>query len=286
MRAVHITGAEDPRVADYADLREPRRIAARGLFVLESRQCVQRALRAGRFRLRSVLVSEAALGALGPDLAALADPPPVFVAEPAVLRAVAGFDFHRGCVALGVRRPDDDAGSLLESIGPGPATLIVLERVSNPDNVGGIFRNALAFGAAGVLLSPGAGDPLYRKAVRVSLGITVALPFARAAAWPHDLGRLRDAGFRLLALTPAGDDVADLDVGGAERLALVVGAEGDGLSAGAREHCDAAVGIPMAPAVDSLNAATATGIALWALRRRDGAIAGAARSWIMRDEGS
>jgi tRNA G18 (ribose-2'-O)-methylase SpoU len=286
MQAERVTDADDPRVADYADLREPRRIAARGLFVLESRQCVQRALRAGRFRLRSILVSEAALGALGADLAALADPPPVFVAEPAVLRAVAGFDFHRGCVALGERRPDDDTDSLVTSIGPGPATLVVLERVSNPDNVGGIFRNALAFGAAGVLLSPGAGDPLYRKAVRVSLGITAALPFARAAVWPHDLGRLRDAGFRLLALTPDGGDVAQLAAGDDDRVALVVGAEGDGVSAEARGYCDAAIGIPMAPGVDSLNAATATGIALWALRRQDAAIAATARSWIMPDEGS
>jgi len=275
MQPERVSGADDPRVAEYAHLQAPRQLAAGGLFAVESRQCVQRALRAGRFRLRSVLVSEPALEALAADLAATAMRPRLFVGDAAVLRAVAGFDFHRGCVALGERRPDDDATALIAALDAGPATLVALERVSNPDNVGGIFRNAAAFGAAGILLSPGAGDPLYRKAVRVSLGTTVTLPFARAAPWPAALDALRQAGFRLLALTPEGDDVGELAVAPGERIALVVGSEGDGVSAAARARCAAAVGIPMAPAVDSLNVATATGIALWTLRRR---VAGGAAS--------
>jgi len=265
MQAERILDASDPRVADYRHLREPRALERLGLFVVESRQCVQRGLAAGRFRLRSLLLGDAAFAALAETVSTVRSPPRVFVAALPLLKTIAGFDFHRGCVGLGERRADDDVDALLPA-DPRAATLLVaLDRVSNPDNVGGIFRNAVAFGAAGVLLSPGSGDPLYRKAVRVSLGTTVTLPFAYANAWPDDLARLRRTGFRTIALTPEGDDVRQLDLGGATRLVLVVGSEGSGLAPGVRAACDATLSIPMASGIDSLNAGTAAGIALFHL---------------------
>jgi len=150
-----------------------------------------------------------------------------------------------------------------------PATmeaLVVLERMSNPDNVGGVFRNALAFGAGAVFLSPGTADPLYRKAIRVSAGAVVALPFARLTDWPRGLGRLREAGYTLLALTPRAEagPIGALGDGnpGPARVALLLGTEGRGLSSEALAMADLHVRIPMAPEMDSLNVATAGAIAL------------------------
>jgi tRNA G18 (ribose-2'-O)-methylase SpoU len=226
--------------------------------VAESRLVVRRLLEAGRFPVRSVLGTAAAIAALD-DL--LGPVPEVLVASDAVIQAVVGFTFHRGCLAVGERRADVEPAAL-----HGGRLLVVLERLSNPDNVGGVFRNAMAFGADGVILGPGCADPLYRRAIRVSIGATVAVPFAYAADWPAALGRLREAGFTLVALTP-GPGAIDLAAFAARqpqpaRLALLLGAEGPGLSAAARLAADVTVGIAMVPGVDSLNAATASGIAL------------------------
>src|SRR5262249_27255566 len=185
---------------------------------------------------------------------------PVFVREPREFEALTGFHLHRGCLAL-VHRP---APVAMDDLIRRPGPLLVLEAVANPDNVGGVFRNAAALGAAGVVLSPTAGDPLYRKAVRTSMAAVLSVPFARAEPWPPGLGRVRAAGFTLVALTPR-EPSTPLDVfvrgaGPARNMALVIGPEGDGVSAAVEAIADARVRIPMTGRVDSLNVSVAVGI--------------------------
>lgn len=253
-----IEDPDDPRVADY---RAAARDGARGLFLCEGRLLVGRLLRGSRFRVRSVLATARVLEDLRDELGPT--PPPVFVASTAMIRSIFGFKFHRGCLALGERPERPDAPESV--IGPaGTRMLVGLDEVSDPDNVGAIFRNAAAFGVAGVLLSEGCADPLYRKTIRVSMGGTLSTPFARTE-WGATLAALRTGGYTLVALTP--DREAEPIAAAAARLssgrvALLVGAEGNGLGARSREAADLRVRIPMAPGVDSLNVATACGIAL------------------------
>src|SRR5262245_3868238 len=244
----------DPRVADYRALQDAELRRRHGLFVAESRAVVRALLASARFRTRSVLLTAPALESLRDALPAHV---PVYLTSHEVARAVVGFDFHRGCVALGERGAEPPLEALLRA--PGPRVVLALEDVSNPDNVGGAFRNARAFGADLVLLSPACGDPLYRKAVRTSMGAALAVPFAHLADWADGLAQLRAAGYILAALTPepAALDLARL---GAERpipprLALVLGAEGPGLRAETLAAADLRVRIAMAPGVDSLNVA-------------------------------
>ena len=256
-----VTSAADPRLDGYRRLVDPER--RRGdLFVVESGEVVRRLLDTRRYRLRSVLATESALGGVLDALGAAEPPPEVLVADVAVLRDVTGFDFHRGCLALAERGNVPALEVVIAAIPLGPARVLVLDEVSNPDNVGALFRNAAAFGVRAVLLSPGSGDPLYRKTIRVSMGETLAMPFARLASWPESAARLRAHGFTLAALTPDGDDLERFTATAPARLALVVGAEGEGVSPAARAVADHAVGIRMAPGVDSLNVATAAAVAL------------------------
>jgi len=188
------------------------------------------------------------------------------------MNGVTGFNLHRGCLAIGDRpRParwqDVISGVRLE---PKAATIVVLERVSNADNVGGVFRNAAAFGADAVLVDPVSTDPLYRKAIRTSMGAALRVPFARAEPWPDALRELRHQGFALLALTPAADasPLRDCIAGVSGRpVAVVLGHEGEGLSAGALEACEYHARIPMASGVDSLNVSSTAAIALYELGR-------------------
>ena len=262
MGVERVRDADDPRLADYRELRDGERRRRAGTFVAESRQVVRRLL-GSRFRARSVLATEAAAADLR-DV--LADGLPVYVAPEETLARVVGFNFHRGCLALGERGAELPLDALLDT-----RLLVVLEGVTNPDNVGGVFRNAMAFAAGGVL--PGTRllrPPLYRKAIRVSMGGTLVVPFARAAPWPGALARLREHGFTVVALTPDGDlDVADLGTSRPvpERVALLLGAEGEGVSPAARAAADVAVAIRMAGRGHSLNVATASGIALHRLAR-------------------
>jgi tRNA G18 (ribose-2'-O)-methylase SpoU len=251
-----IRDVDDPRLEDYRDLKDGRRRLRRGCFIAESRQIVRTLLTASRFRTRSVLLTEAARDDLH-DV--LGDGVPIYVAREETIRGVVGFDFHRGCLAAGERPADAELDAVLSA-----RVLLVLERVTNPDNVGAVFRSALALGAGGVLLSPGSADPLYRKAIRVSMGGTLRVPFARLGDWPGALARLRAAGFTLVALAPdAALDIADLSAARATgRVALLLGAEEDGLSAAARARADVEAAIRMAPGADSLNVATAAAIAL------------------------
>jgi tRNA G18 (ribose-2'-O)-methylase SpoU len=267
-----IADPADPRLDDYRDLRDHQLRLRHGLFVAESRSIVRLLLAARRFRTRSVLLTPAALAALRPDLAAAEPATRVLVASHPVIRAVSGFDFHRGCLAVGERGADAAPGVLIDP--PGPRLVLVLEKLSNPDNVGGVFRNAMAFGVDAVLLSAGCADPLYRKTIRVSVGGALRVPFARLADWPASLPALRATGYVIAALTP-GPDALPLERLGErgplpDRLALVVGAEGPGLCERTRAMSDVQVRIDMPAGVDSLNVSTATGIALHWLRRSRG----------------
>jgi tRNA G18 (ribose-2'-O)-methylase SpoU len=269
MAVERILVADDPRVAAYRDVRDGDLLRARGLFMAEGRLVVRRILEDRRFTVRSIVVNDAALADLSPALEAQAPNVPVYVCDAAALQAIAGYDVHRGCLAL-VERPAPLAlGDLLQEA----RTLVVLEGVTNADNVGGVFRNAAAFGAGGVLLSPTCCDPLYRKSIRTSMGAVLQVPFARAEQWPAALGQIRAAGFTIVALTPRAPSIA-LDAFAAgpvsEKIALVAGTEGAGLTRAVEEMADHRVRIPISAAVDSLNLAVAVGIALHALVSSNG----------------
>jgi len=263
-----IADADDARVAAYRDLQDAAHAARQGLFVVESRGVVRLLVDHARFHARSLLVTRPALEALRDVIAGLEDSTPVYLAPQEIVRRIVGFHFHRGCLALGERGLEPPLDALLAP--PGPRLVLVLERLANPDNVVGIFRNAMAFGVDAVLLSPGCTDPLSRKAIRVSAGGVLATPFVTLDDWPAALTRVREAGFVLLALTPLTGAVEVAELGVARpiprRVALLVGNEGDGLSAAARSAADLEVTIAMAPGVDSLNVATAAAIALHRVR--------------------
>lgn len=269
LRRIPIADGGDPRLDDFRIVSDPALMRGRGLFVAEGRLAVERLL-ASRFRARALLVLDGALDALEAAAEAGGDGRPLdaYVADSALLRGVTGFRFHRGCLALGERPASADAGA-----GPAPPApgrpLVVLDGVSDPDNVGSIFRNAAAFGAAGVVLSPACADPLYRKAIRTSMGTTLALPFRVADDWPGVLTRLRESGTLVAALTPrepaAGVEAFARRAAGAG-VALLLGNEGAGVSAAALDACGERVRIDLDPAVDSLNVATAAAIALHRIR--------------------
>ena len=262
-----IEDPEDPRLADYREIRDAERRRRDGTFIAEGRQVVRRLLSAGRYRVRSALVTPPALHALGEALAAAGVP--TYLVRQDVVEAVVGMEFHHGCLAAGERGAEPTAEAVLAEVLS--ERLVVLEGLGDSSNVGALFRNALAFGVGAAFLAPGTADPLYRKAIRVSSGATVALPFARLADWPRDLGRLRDAGYTVLALTPRADavDIGELGAGRPlpARLALLLGTEGRGLSAEALAAADLLVRIPMAPEMDSLNVAAAGAVALHWLSR-------------------
>jgi tRNA G18 (ribose-2'-O)-methylase SpoU len=258
---IPIDTPEDPRVAEYREITDAELMRRRGLFVAEGRTVVARMIEGGRFQIRSLLLNPASHRALAPVLSELEPEIPVFVCASRAFAALTGFDFHRGCLALAGRPPARG----VEEIAPAARLLVVLEGVTNADNVGSVFRNAAAFGADAVLLSPTCCDPLYRKAIRTSMAASLRVPFARLEPWPQGLERLTASGISIVALTP-GPDAETLEhfvAGGRPaRLALLVGTEGSGLTAGAATQAAARVRIPIGPAVDSLNLAVATGIAL------------------------
>lgn len=259
-----IDSISDARVADYRDVRDAELLRARSRFMVEGRANVRRLIEDSAYRPRSLLLSPPAREALSDALARLAPGVPVYVAPRAVLDGIAGFDVHRGCLAV-CDRPEPVALDALLAPPGRPSRLVVLEGLSDPDNVGAVFRNAMAFGVDAVLLCPRCCDPLYRKAIRVSMGAALCVPSARLADWPEHLEVLRGAGYRLIALHPHGDVALvgerPLDTGGG-RVALLLGTEGAGLSAAALARADASVRIPMREGFDSLNVATAAGIAL------------------------
>ena len=223
----------------------------------EGRLVVERLLRQPRYRVVSVLVTPTAFEALQPQLPAGVQ---AIIAVPAIVAQVTGFNFHRGCLALAERPPRAGVAAITAA-----RTLVVLEGVGNPDNIGGIFRSAAALSAQGIALDPACGDPFYRKAIRTSMGATLSLPFATLEPWPAALRELKQAGFTIAALTPSGTAMVDAlrDVASdSTRVALLAGAEGPGLTADALAHADLTVRIPIDPASDSLNVVVAVSIAL------------------------
>ncbi len=209
-----------------------------------------------RFPLRSVLLTPSGLRRLAAPLDGLGVP--VYVAPEALVEELAGFHFHRGVLASADRLPLPDRAELTAHA----RLLLVAEGVNDHENLGSLFRNAAAFGVDAVLLDPTSADPLYRRSVRVSMGHALVVPFTRLSPWPAALDGLRDAGFEVVALTPAAgaEDLQGLAPGG--RRAVLVGAEGPGLSPGALAAADRRVRIPLSPGVDSLNLATAAAVAL------------------------
>ena len=287
---IPVTDPADARLADYHNVPDPELIARDGVFVAEGRLVVARLLAGSRFQTRSVMVTRAALAALsqmvqdsqaGPENAqtgrqkAQADPPyevldpegpiPVYVVPQALMNTVTGFNIHRGCLAIGVR-PDAHAWT---AVVQGARRVVALEGVSNADNVGGIFRNAAAFGVDGVLLGPACADPLYRKAIRTSMGAALSVPFAHAHPWPDTLDLLRDDGFAIVAMSLEPGAVALRDVAraiGGRPAVVLLGHEGSGLSEQALARSTHRARIPISESVDSLNVANAAAIAMYEMR--------------------
>jgi tRNA G18 (ribose-2'-O)-methylase SpoU len=273
---IPVTDPDDPRIAEFVGLREralrrglrpadPRvRLEVQhseGVFVAEGDMVVVRALRAG-YRMRSVLVDATRRDPLPDEVPTEA---PVFAASPPVLKRITGLGVHRGVLASFHRRPPPPPAEVLA----GARKVVVLERVSNPTNLGVILRSALGLGVDAVLLDPTCTDPLYRRVSRVAMGEGYGLPWAVLPRLPGGLDVVRAAGFRLVALTPdpEAERLDALDAGPDDRVALLLGAEGPGLSAETMAAADVRVCIPMHAGVDSLNVGVAAGIAFWVLGR-------------------
>ncbi|GAA3763537.1 RNA methyltransferase [Plantactinospora mayteni] len=262
-----ITDPEDPRIADYRALTDvelrTRWEPPNGLFIAEGELVLRRAVRAG-YRPRSFLVDAKRVDQLGGLETGDA---PVYAASPAVLERATGFHVHRGVLGSFHRRELPTVSQVLRDA----RRVVVLEDVNNHTNLGAIFRGAAALGVDAVLLSPTCADPLYRRSVRVSMGEVFAVPYAKFETWPAGLVQVREAGFTVLALTPAADAVPiqRLEPAQRARAALLFGAEGAGLTGAAQSASDVRVAIPMRRGVDSLNVAAAAAVAFWELGRDD-----------------
>jgi len=274
MPVIHLTDAGDPRLADYRSLTDVelrRRIEpTEGIFIAESAEVITRALGAG-MQTRSVLVEDRWLDGMAASLAIVEQQgAPIFVGDRVILESIAGFHVHRGALAAMERPKLPSVTELLDRACEGVADprIVVLEGVVDHTNVGAIFRSVAGMGATAVLVSPQCADPLYRRSVRVSMGTVFQVPWTRITEWPGELAKLRDRGFVLAALALQDDAITldELVARNVPRLAITLGAEGDGLSRGALEAADVVVRIPMAGGVDSLNVAAASAVALWALR--------------------
>lgn len=254
--------AED--LADYVGLTDVelrrRREPAAGLFIAEGEKVIRRAVAAG-YEPRSLLLEEKWLPALGDVVDMMTGP--IYLASAATLRSVTGYVVHRGALASMSRKPLESPLELASKAD----RLAVLEDVNDHTNVGAIFRGAAGLGMGAVLLSPRCADPLYRRSVKVSMGAVFAVPWSRLTTWPGDLRDVRRLGFSVLALTPQHDavDLADVPPDLTRRPALVLGAEGDGLSDTALALADLRVRIPMSGGVDSLNVAAAAAVAFYGL---------------------
>jgi tRNA G18 (ribose-2'-O)-methylase SpoU len=256
---IAIGDPDDPRIEPYRAVRERDLAGRQGQFVAEGEVVLRVLLTRSRFPVESVLVSEKRLSALSELLGLVPESVPAYVAPQAVMSAIAGFPIHRGVLAIGRRGEGMPAARLLRDLGP-RATVLGLIGLTNHDNVGGIFRNAAAFGADAVLLDHTSCDPLYRKAIRVSVGGSLIVPFARAASGMELVEELSAADFDGVALSPSGaEPLSAYQRRG--RTALLLGTEGPGLPKEVMRRART-VRIPMAPGFDSLNVATASGIAL------------------------
>ncbi|MGX5695071.1 TrmH family RNA methyltransferase [Agromyces soli] len=270
MHIERVTDAASDAVADYADLTDVALRSAsepeRGLYIAESAKVIGRAIAAGH-RPRSVLMEEKWLPGLEAELSPFDIP--VHLADAAQLERITGYRVHRGALAAFERPELPDPAELLA----GARRVVVLEDIVDHTNVGAIFRSVAGLGADAVLVSARCADPLYRRSVRVSMGTVFQVPWTRLPDWPRAAPLLHEHGFEIAALALADDAVSLRDLAAAppERLALVFGAEGDGLSRRALAAADRVVTIPMRHGVDSLNVAAAAAVVLYALGDEQGA---------------
>lgn len=265
MKLIRITNLDDDRLADYTRLTDVQLRRAvepeRGIYMAESTKVIERALAAGH-EPRSFLMTDRWLDALQPMLESY--DVPVFVGGQDVVDRVAGFHLHRGALAAMRRPPHVSMNDVLRT----SSRLAVLEGLVDHTNVGAVFRSAAALGIDGVVLSPNCADPLYRRAVRVSMGASISLPYARAVSWPSAIDAIRCAGFEVAAFALTSSAVSLGEYRAPGRVAVMLGSEGHGLSADAIEAADVVVKIPMSAGVDSLNVAGASAVAFWAVRRQ------------------
>jgi tRNA G18 (ribose-2'-O)-methylase SpoU len=260
---IDVADPADPRLDDFRDLnsvdRRPDLPSGKGLVIAEGVLVVQRML-ASRFTPRALLGTDRRLAELSADLDTV--DAPYYRADADVMASVIGFHLNRGVLASASRPPELTVAQVLD----GARTVAVLEGVNDHENLGSVFRNAAGLGVDAVVFGSGCADPLYRRAVRVSMGHALLVPYAWATAWPDDLDMLRDNGFRLLALTPDPSAVAlpqAMTAVADERAAIMVGAEGPGLTERAMRASDMRVRIPMSRGTDSLNVATAAALAFY-----------------------
>jgi tRNA G18 (ribose-2'-O)-methylase SpoU len=265
---VRVESLDDPRLDDYRHLRDVRLRTSleseHGLFIAEGDKVIRRAVAAG-YAVRSLLMAPRWVESLADVLDGVQAP--VLVVDEAMVEAVSGFHVHRGALGSLERRPLPS----VESVLAGARRVLVLEDVNDHTNVGAIFRNAAAFGMDAVLLSPRCADPLYRRAIKVSMGAVFSVPYARIEHWYAGPDLLRAQGFQVLALTPAADavDIAAVELG--ERVALLLGSEGHGLSGRWMAGADVCVHIPMSRAIDSLNVAATSAVACYVVSLGPGA---------------
>jgi tRNA G18 (ribose-2'-O)-methylase SpoU len=261
---IRVDDPDDERLAAYGNVPDRDLLVRRGLFVAEGRLVVRRLIEARRFPVRSVMVTDTALVPVR-ELFDTRQELPVYVVPQAVMDGIIGFNMHRGCLALGERPRPYHWRDLMH----GARRAIALERIGNADNVGSVFRSASAFGVDCVLLERRCTDPLYRKAIRTSMGAALTMPFAAAEPWPEMLRELAGVGpWVVLAMTtsPAAPSLQEMVPAISDRpVVVVVGHEGDGLSDAALDACTHHARIPMTHHVDSLNVATAAAIALYEL---------------------
>jgi len=268
MRVVEITDPADPRLADYRDLTDValRRVLepGGGLYIAESAKVIGRALATGH-RPRSILVQQKWVADVAGLLADDTETP-VYVVPADVAESLTGYAVHRGALAA-MHRPE--LASVADTVADG-RTVVILEDIVDHTNVGAAFRSAAALGADAVLISPRCADPLYRRSVRVSMGTVFQVPWTRLPEWPEARIALSGLGFHVaaLALSDGAVGLEEFAAHRPDRVALLMGAEGDGLSRRAMQVADTVVTIPMAGGVDSLNVAAAAAVALWALREQ------------------
>jgi tRNA G18 (ribose-2'-O)-methylase SpoU len=256
---IPISDPDDPRIAGYRQVRERDLVGREGLSVAEGEVVLRVLARSALMQPVSVLIDQKRAEALGPILASLPPDIPVYVAGQAVMDAIVGFHIHRGILALGRRAATPTAEALLAGL-PARALVVALFGIANHDNIGGIFRNAAAFGADAVLLDATCCDPLYRKAIRVSVGAVLVTPFASLGPDDEALALFDRHGFETVALSPAGETTL-ARLRRADRAAVLLGAEGPGLPAELLARART-IRIPMAAGFDSLNVATTSGVVL------------------------
>ncbi|MGW1816868.1 TrmH family RNA methyltransferase [Streptomyces sp. NPDC002125] len=266
---ITVDDPDDPRLGDYTGLTDVelrrRREPAEGLFIAEGEKVIRRALNAG-YAMRSMLLSAKWTEVMRDVIDAATAP--VYAVTPELAERVTGYHVHRGALASMQRRPLSDVSTLLAPSEGGVRRVAVFEDIVDHANLGAAFRNAAALGVDAVLLTPRCADPLYRRAVKVSMGSVFHVPWTRLTSWPQDLGLLREAGFTTAALCLSDRSITldELVARRHEKLALVFGTEGDGLTPQALAEADAHVRIPMDAGVDSLNVAAASAVAFYATR--------------------